>query len=213
MGLPPASARDVISKDGAWKIIQPWKEDLVDSFLHGWSSYCELASAAPKQAAAFEARTRASIVHDLVVRDMFSRFEKRESDGIRLCAESNTLYLILDELIAIRLKKLGKDGKPKNSKTDRQRNWDLQAIQLPGMPPEATNSSAGYQLNGLQTEIEKISVTCYNYHRHEWTFVLFKTDDGTQSLAFPEPTDLPGEPKKSIVIPKVRPKKAEGQKE
>jgi hypothetical protein len=100
-------------------------------------------------------------------------------DGITFIENRGWTLVGVDGRVLLRFKKLGKDKRSSNYPTAQQQKFAFQ-FELPGFPPEAARLTVGYQLNNLQTEIERILVTYPNGKQLHWDFeVLPQTSERT----------------------------------
>jgi hypothetical protein len=92
-------------------------------------------------------------------------------------------------------KKLDNKGRSRNILTRAQRNWFEQQLTLPEMPREAEKLIAGYVLDELGTEIERVLVTYpTSVSSVQWLLGLGDTDEGTNILEMPRTPSAPKAP-------------------
>lgn len=184
---------DVISQERATEILGPHDDDLVQPFFNGWGAWTRLGDFDPEYHATMTPRGRASLVYDFIMRDAKSRFEGRESEGIRTLDDYNSLLVGFGEEIVLRFKMFDQEKRPRNYPTMRQRQYAGQMLELPGMPPAATNLSIGYRLNETATEIQDIYITCYRIVSLVWSYPLYEAvpSDVLFSRYLPESEEVP----------------------
>lgn len=173
----------LISQSEADIILEPYKESLRLCVSMAWRYYNEHYGHVHHL---HTPRTRASILHDLMVHNARKNFEGKP--GIEMRDMRGLFLLIVDGQLLIRFKKLDEDKMSRSIPT-RQTEDFLAQMDLPGMPPRATAIIVGYELNRLQTEMAAITVTCPNGSYNAWYFEL---SEGTPSA---EVVELPVEPK------------------
>jgi len=112
--------------------------------------------------------TRANIVHDHQI-ERASRYCQL-SDGARLHDFSRMKVLVLEDIFAIRVKKLTEDMRSANQPTKQVAEFRAQA-QLPGLP-ETYNLEVGYVLHRLDGEIAGVYLVCPNGPNYLWAAEL-----------------------------------------
>ena len=208
MGFRSKFRPHVISRESAAEILMSKKDDICGPFFHGWNAFWRWKDVDPEFYSTVVPRTRAGVVYDFAIKDARTRFEGRESEGVRTRAEFDSLLVIFDEELVLRFKKLDDGERPRNSRTSRQWLFERQCLQLPGIPEEATKVTAVYTLNPDQSSIVKVSVVCWCVNTLKWIIPLFEADSGNMVFEFPAPASYDSDRPKTIVRPKIP-----GQKE
>jgi hypothetical protein len=128
-------------------------------------------------------RTRANIIHDLMVHRA-----RREFDGvdgtriIDLTYPNSRTLLEIDQRILLRFKKLDELKQSRNYPTRFLRDYELDR-DLPGIPPRAHRLTLGYILNSFQTEVQYVLVTSVIGKRIEYDVELYIPNDKLISIA------------------------------
>lgn len=113
---------------------------------------------------AFGPRTRASAVHDLMIRDA-TRYAV-SAEGVRPFERQMMKGLVIDGRIAIRLKKLDEDGYSRGHYTKQVEEYRSQRV-LDGIDA-AHHLELGYVLNKDETEISEVRVVCPSGRAVAW---------------------------------------------
>lgn len=114
-------------------------------------------------------RTRASTVHDLMVKRARELFEPLVHAQ---CLEIGGLFIVtLYQRLAIRFKKLDGDFRACNIPTQQSLEFVRQQSSLVGIK-DVMNLQAGYRLNGLQTELEGSYLACPRGRGNYWIIEL-----------------------------------------
>lgn len=176
----------LISHSEAEAILQPYKKTLYDCVALAGETYWSPQLNHIRHN--FSPRTRANIIHDLMVANARSMF-----DGIEgICfLEFGGIFLIeIDNKIVLRFKKLNEDKRSSNIPTLQAVNF-LEQLDLPGIPSH-TRLIVGYELNNLHTEIATVTITCPNGEKNEWYFEIEGEEpiQTAEVIAFPV-TDPP----------------------
>ncbi len=153
-----------ISEEAARAILKPYENDLQDCIISAWNTYSQYAFRH-----IHTARTRACIVHDHMVDNARQRFENRPNT--RTYEIGGVFFVEIEEKVLIRFKKLDEDKLSCNIPTQQSLEF-LGQMELPHMPPKVTRLIAGYELNGLQTAIRAVSITCPNGSHNAWYYDL-----------------------------------------
>lgn len=145
------------SKETALEHLAPYKEALRECIEAGFNAWRELGRLAMQLRIPLDARARASFIFCHIVFVVRQRFS--DVPGVRLMEKRGFPELVIKGRFVIRFKKLDKKGRARNASTKQTRLWYGQ-FDLPDMPPEAVKLVAGYVLDLLGTEIERVLVIC-----------------------------------------------------
>lgn len=114
----------------------------------------------------FSPRTRASAVHDLIVRNALTD----ERPELKVFNYRKMKGVLIDGRLVTRFKKLSEDGKSCSIPTKQVRDFRHQCS-LPGFP-RTHNLEIGYVLNEAQTEIAEVLVTQPSGKGVAWTLSI-----------------------------------------
>lgn len=104
-------------------------------------------------------RTRASMMHDLMVKHVKRRFDGAPS--VRWFTRRGLFHLEIDGSFWLRFKKLDRNMRSSSIPTLQALSFlNVLQLELPGMPSPVSRLTAGYVLNPLRTAIEGAYVTC-----------------------------------------------------
>lgn len=171
----------LITQDNALEILQPHLTKLCSILTGAWSDYLKYS---PEQKILHSPRTRANIIYDHAIDR--AKTDLVDDESVRLVelpAEHKQKLLLFRDALTVRPKML--DGKlmPKNHKS--AQNSDLMGQrQLPGIP-DICHLIAGYQLNGQETAVESLYLTCPNGKKNYWAF------DISNAIALPDTLSIP----------------------
>lgn len=162
--------------------LEPFADDIRACLAAGWAEWRECGEAVPHLRVHWNPRTRASIIHNGMMNEVFKRFHNR--DGVRFVRGKGGLVMVcFGETVTLRFKKLDQSFKTRNIRTAQTIRFALQ-LQMDGlMTPEVTNVVAGYLLNELQDEIKGLWIVCSYDSEVQWKHSL---DD----MLLPPPADL-----------------------
>ena len=148
-------------------------------------------------------RTRANIIHDLMVHR--ARFEFDKVSGTRIIdlthPNSRTL-LEINQRILLRFKKLDESRQSRNYPTRFIRDYELDH-DLPGIPPRAHRMTLGYILNLFQTEVQNVLVTSAMGKRIEYDVELYIPNNKLISIADAASTQSDGKRARRLVRVRV----------
>lgn len=156
-----------------------------------WECYQTLP---PEILLRFSKRTRASAIHDFMLSEAVKYADC--TDGIRWF-EVNQLYgLVVDECIAIRLKKFDSRKIPSNSRTRQVVNFRSQS-HIDGIDA-IHHLEIGYNLDSLEKDISEISLVYPSgFKSNFWAFEI------TESQAKPVVMDIFGDHSDDIIQPAI----------
>lgn len=177
----------LISQAEAMHILAPHSAALFQIAASAWDEY---HSRVPQDLlVAFCRRTRASAIHNLMVRD--ATRHAAVTDGVRMFERKLMRGLVIGEKIAIRLKKLGDDNLSKGHYTNQVEEFRSQQM-LDGIDAPH-HLELGYVLNADETEVSEVRLVCPSGRGYAWASEL--KDSGIQPVVFgllptgPAPSD------------------------
>jgi hypothetical protein len=176
----------------AHNILQPFYEKLVDCIRSGIQYWQELQRSKSDICASFTPRTIAGIINDGMqhrARQVFTGADK----NIKVSSELGFLVIDFFGSIALRLKKLDSELRPRNLITIQQQQF---ADHL--LFDEVTNVTAGYRLDATGTEIRDMHIVCWEGKYLAWNLLL-PDRSGEETVSGMPITTLPEKP---IVIAK-----------
>ena len=163
---------------------------------------CYLRTLAQFQVVAFSfygsmnKRAKPTVFHNLLVNYIMAEFH--DDKNIKFYPSHETLIIVIDDLIALRFKKLDEKGQPRNKKSDRNDQLVAQDYTLFEDVPSITLLDFGYSINETWTEFEYISVACNLNGISLW--LIYITKEGGATLltsANPNPP-LPDESESGV---------------
>lgn len=128
-------------------------------------------------------RTRANIIHDLMVHRARLEFDKVNATRILdLKHPISRTLLEIDQRILLRFKKLDESKQSRNYPTRFVRDYELDR-DLPGIPPKAHRMTLGYILNLYHTQVQYVLVTSAVGKRIEYDVELYIPNSKLISIA------------------------------
>lgn len=188
---------------------------LNDKFYDLWSivngGFEDYKSYSEKNRLLHSSTTMATIIHDHQVARASSYAVKNGAFGTKLVELSKLKILVIDEIFAIRFKKLNYEKKSSNQPTQQVKDF-LSQNTLDGIGlPTTYNLEAGYILTADNNEISGIYLTCPKGHKERpyWSIELMEEAAETiEKDIFETPDDIDSSddviivPKReSIVVP------------
>jgi hypothetical protein len=147
------------------------------------------------------ARTRANIVHDLMMDKAINRFDRPRCRVVERRNQTER-FLVLDERVALWFKKLDRSRVPRNYPTEQALKRSKGQLHLFGEHEDLELLVVGYALNREQTAVTRVSITKPNGRaRPSWFIDLDEPTSGIRSLPNPSPQDE-GPRRQRIVIKK-----------
>lgn len=156
-------------------------------FLRAWDEYQSLPI---EQRIKLTARSRANVIHDLIVYAVRQAFDSVAD--IRLM-EINKLFLMAVGCdLVLRFKKLDESLRSSGIPTQQSIEFSSQG-DLPGIE-KVTHLEAGYCLNDLETAIEGIYICCPNGTSVLWYYEIEPEEgEGSNIILLPRPAaPMPG---------------------
>jgi hypothetical protein len=151
----------MLSKDDAERCLGPYLPTIKTCIDGGWAAWKQHYAAREH---VLDARARASIVYCETLALAKAAFDGAE--GVRFVKKRGLSLSYIGE-VALRFKKLKRNGTCSNVPTQQQRCLQMQ-IEIPGFLP-STYVNAGYVLDPLQQEIERVLVSCQLADKVIWS--------------------------------------------
>jgi hypothetical protein len=107
-------------------------------------------------------RAATSGVHTHILHEIAREFSEVEGATILDCKGLKVLNL--GDKLVLRFKQVDEDGRHQNHTSRQQERFDRQ-LPLPGLPPEATRLTLGYEADPAFAEIIRVSVGCPLGHK------------------------------------------------
>jgi hypothetical protein len=142
-----------IPQEAAIDELAPYLPTLREALMGGWADYqADPVSSRVKHST----RTRASIVYDYVMDRLRSALD--DHSDVKFLEVNRLVLLLFKTSIVVRIKKFDETLRSSGIRT-KQRRRLLNQVGLPGIGA-LIHLEAGYQLNGLQTDIEGTYLVC-----------------------------------------------------
>ena len=190
-----------MNKNDAVEEVQPYLHLFSQCIQHGWDTW---KTQYAHRHHVLDARARAAIVYDEITTEAKRVFGELHNVVLRI--RYGSLMVYVGDNVVVRFKKLRRTGRANNIMTKNQMNLYRQ-IPIPGYLP-GTHLNAGYVLDDLQQQIDRLLVTCQDGKRVMWTFDLDQASGRTTSAVVPMPTPASPAPKR-----RVQPKRDKEAKE
>ena len=186
------------------ELISPLHNIINQCIRGALQTWKDVLSKSPDQSAVLGSRTRASFIHDNIVKSI--QRELSEFPNVRMSTERGFLLVVVKETISMRFKKLNKRGRTSNIITKQQ--WDIYHNQVP-LPdfPAGLRVSIGYELNNTETDIQSIKVVYEKFGVSIWEYKILATEDEAITQ-YTLPIEIPTENKRK---PRVKAKSVKEQ--
>ena len=145
-----------ISQFDAESTLKPYIHIFKEVIDLAWNEYNDLYSVDLRLI--HSARTRSSIVHDLMRHHAIRLFDGMP--GVYLVIIRGLFLVDIEGKVVVRFKKLRRDRRGSNILTGQTMLFNSQQFDLPGIPARPTGLVAGYQLDDLQLHIDARLITC-----------------------------------------------------
>lgn len=180
------------SRDTAQEFLAPYEGTLRECIEAGFEAWRQFGRLDAKLRQPLDNRARACFIFSHIVFAVRQRFA--ETRGVRIMQKRGFPELVIKGRYVIRFKKLDSRGRARNFATTQNRLWFEQHAELPEMPPRAVRLVAGYVLDLLGTQIERVLVICpINASAVEWRIDLREPGDATV-IDMPRPIRKPKSP-------------------
>lgn len=180
----------MLNRSEALKHIDPHKDWIIASFRAAESELNKLRETDPVILMKLSDGAIAYMMADLIKHQIEVRRIGRS--GVMITLKRGRLTLTIDGAVAMRFKKLTKSLKARYSATQAALAFFDGQRQLEELPPDLTNTIAGYVLDSFGA-IESIYLTCPLSGKNEWVFELGDAEGGSPVLDLPVvPTPVSG---------------------
>ncbi|MGW4640795.1 hypothetical protein ACWEN6_19835 [Sphaerisporangium sp. NPDC004334] len=147
--------------------LKPHMAELDECFRRAWKRWVKWLGNLEGSPADIHPRTRANIVYDFVVAEGKARFLGVE--GVRIRQQRGFLVIHFNDRIALRFKKFrNRSLKTSGINTKQAMLFDAQTLELDIKLQPMTHLVAGYLLDELALDINKLAVTCIMNGKHFW---------------------------------------------
>ena len=185
MLIEPLAANPILTREEAREILEPHLLTFRDCIDGGWNAWKEHYK---DRAHILDPRARAAIVYCEIRELAKAAFDGK--DGVKIVVKRSMFLLYIGEHIVLRFKKFRADGRCSNVRTKQQALFSAQ-LNIDGILP-GTYVNAGYTLDNLQAEVEKILINCQLGARILWTIRPGEAaPPETMPLPAPSPMDPP----------------------
>jgi len=173
MSIPP--------KEEVARIIESRAQTLVDLALGGWDRWMNN----PEKAQLYR-RTRACLVHNYIMLDAISKFER--DGGVHVINGQETALFLIEDQLLVRIKKGDERGLSSNVATQAALAFNDPEELLFDLP-YVWRIDVAYVLNSLETRIDQIVAVARDEDRIVWALPLYPN-----SAADSAPVQLPVQP-------------------
>lgn len=164
----------LLTESEARELLAPFLNDFREAVEQGWKAW----SSNPVRMTASK-RTRASLIHDEITNQLERAFDNH--DRVRVKRRENSLFISVEGLTIIRVKKLHRHGLGTSGiLTNARINFLAQLGDMAGTP--VTNLVLGYRLDELELGIEQVYLTCPLGRSNLWVIELTEAPAATVSL-------------------------------
>ena len=156
----------IISEEQGRAAIEPMHDDLYTCVNGAWEHWKKKFE---PELVHFDARTRASIIHDLIVGEVKTRLGDHSEVQIRK-ARGRWLLCFAEHSMVVHFKKLDREFRTSNARTETAFKFSHQ-LPLPGVP-EGVRLTVGYRLNAVATELLGVWVVLAVGRKVEWKYEM-----------------------------------------
>jgi hypothetical protein len=171
-----------------------WESAIQDIVRGAWADWLAL----PNRSRLRFSRTRANVVHDLMVDRGIAAFNG-EAD-VRVIMKDETAKFLFDRHVLVRFKKGGGKGLGSNIETQAVLAFTDPQLLIPGLP-DVQKVDVVYVLNDLQTMIDRVAVTARDNDVRLW---FYDITDRRGAPVLPLP--LPSAPDEGGKVVRLRPR-------
>jgi hypothetical protein len=193
--------KNILTRDKAHELLQPFYDDLVEIMQKGLNKFMTLPDDLRDRA---RPRTLANVLNDCICREAVDRFDKETL--VRVVDDWEGYLFVFHEQAVLRFKKVSSTLRPSNVPTGRQVDIGWQQCEIDGVETP-TLVNVGYEPNVIFTEIKTCGLSCRKGESVLWVIPLvddmqaFLLDNGGNVVT---PTSGP------VVRPKLTGKAANG---
>ena len=130
-------------------------------------------------------RTRANIVFDLIAGRMIAEFDGDKA--IRIIQKDETVKVLVEDVLLLRIKKAANDGLGQNIQTQAVMEFVAQGPEIPGLLPDIYKIELCYFESKTGAEIDSVRVTARDNDDILWWYELGRKASGTV-IEFPAPS-------------------------
>jgi hypothetical protein len=152
-----------ISQEEAKRILEPHLAKLRDCVEKAWAEYQGAHYADVRHH--HTTRSRASLIHDHIV--AYARQYFQGDPHVRIFTKRGRTMANISDKLLVRFKKLDARKRSRGVPTEQFVLFGAQ-IDFDGIPSSLTHLEVGYVLDGLQTELAGVYITCPNIRSVEW---------------------------------------------
>ncbi|MBP2704376.1 hypothetical protein JOL79_11185 [Microbispora sp. RL4-1S] len=175
---------DVISKEDALRILGHHLDDIITVVTAGWTDWKGVQQEAPRWALRKSARTRASWVNDAMAekaREVFA-----DKPGVHMTEKRGFITLTFENTLILRFKKFrGKRLRTSGIPTQQRLDFENQQVAIEGIT--VTSIVAGYLLDRLELEQERLAITCPLGGENLWVIELEIPGGEVRNVTFGPP--------------------------
>ena len=163
MWLHVTGAEAVAIQGDIQQALAKWESALLDIVHGAWADWLSL----PNRSRLRFPRTRANIVYDLMVDRAIAAFN--EEAEVRAIVKDETAKFLFGQRILVRFKKGDGNGLGSNIETQAVLAFTDPQLLIPGLP-DVQKVDVVYNLNDLQTMIERVAVSARDNNIRLWSY-------------------------------------------
>ena len=167
-------------------------------FERAWQDWMEM----PKRAV-FSARSRASLVFDLLKNHALAEFDG--DPDIHIIVRGQTVMFLFQDCVLVRFKKANSAGLGSNIETQAVIAFVSPQVNIPGLLPDMVKVEVNYHLDKLATRIKSIAVTARDGGRKLWAYEARAGEGGAGAGEVIDlvPASKPGDDTPPYVFPRT----------
>lgn len=159
--------RNRLTKEQAEQILSPFIPTINSSIKKGFSDYINsCARYTEKRSLELKARTKASVIHNLIIERIREAFE--DVPNVTVKEYRGVFGLHFRNQLFIRFNKFNSRLEPSQARTKQRQRFENQQTVIPGFPRKPLFLYAGYTFTPTMTGISSINISCRIKGSQEW---------------------------------------------
>lgn len=169
--MPSSHPEHLLSVEEAHQILTPHLGGISECIQKGCDAWKRFGQTNPDLLVDSSLRSKACLVFDAIRGAAKRHF--RDDPRVLIVDKRGSFWMVFEGKVTLRFKKLNKNGRTSNISTNQQTLFSMQCqLELPGMPDQPTNLTAGYQFDPFGMNLQKQVIRCAFGRDTMWEFAL-----------------------------------------